>query len=243
MALGGKYRIKWIWVVTIALLAAIVVIVLLLLRDVDLTPQIKFAQDHATLAATIIALASLVTVTFATWMNWRATRRQATLEAWTKWSDDTADDRKLISKVLGVETLTPQQAETLVKGTQSPTPTASPTRLQKLFKRTAPSAEGNFTAEQQRALVHAAVAVLNGLERLAVGVELGVYRRAVLIDVGGTIIKRSYERFEPYIELRRTHPDPVRRQEKAYVALERLAHRIRYNEVDAERLKSLRRQP
>ncbi len=237
---GFLRKIKAVHVLSVLLAAAMAAIIALLLRDVDLSPHVAFAREHAALAGAVIALASLVTVTFATWMNWRATRRQATLEAWTKWSDDTVAERKLISKMLGPRELTSAQAQALAHGS-SELPTRPIRILGVIVRRgTAPPL---FTDTERANLVHAAVAVLNGLERLAVGVELGVYRRAVLVDAGGTIIKRTFERFEPYIVLRRTHPEPQRRQEKAYVALEKLAMQIRYKEVDAERLESLRRQP
>lgn len=211
----------WGLVATLAL-----VILVLLLRDVDLLPMADVLKEYAPVAAAAVALISLIVLMMTSWNTWTATRKQATLEAWSAWSDRTAADRKLLTDTLGAHALSTEQGAALAD------------RAKTLHDLRGEEVVG----DEREKIVHALAQVLNGLERLAVGVEVGIYRRRVLVHVGGTIIKRSYERFEPYIEHKRSLPDKSRRQERVYEALEGLARQIRFDEVDAQRIKSLGRQ-
>ena len=204
---------------------ALFVIVSLVLRDIDLDPAWSVVKQIAPVGAVVIALSSFIVLATSSWSNWKAARNQATLEAWTDWSDRCTDARRLLTITLGLKAISDEQAKSLAT-------TGAP--LNDLAGKPVPNAE-------KQAVMDAMMLLLNGLERLAVGVDLGVYKRDVLIAVGGTIIKRCYERFEPYVELRRTLPDRSTRQERAFIELERLVSQIKFSEVDSQRLKALER--
>lgn len=62
----------------------------------------------------------------------------------------------------------------------------------------------DFTAEETAAFRADIITTLNGLEHLATGVIVGVYDEDVLKRIGGSVIARTYLRFEPYIALVRS---------------------------------------
>ncbi|WP_285115124.1 DUF4760 domain-containing protein [Leifsonia sp. fls2-241-R2A-40a] len=197
---------------------------MLILKDFNLGPAWTWAATFAPVFAVVIALASFVLLSLTSWANWRSARRQATIEAWNDWSEGCTEARRRLSQTLGMRTISPDQARALA------------TQGETLFDR-----DGKpISHDDKQAVLNDVVEVLNGLERLAVGVRLGLYRREVLVLVGATIIKRTYERFEPYITFRRTSPDSDKRQERAFSQLDLLVGHIRQNEVDSQRLRSLR---
>lgn len=224
---GGEMKIrrsarKWIPWFLVGALA--LVVTTLLLKDFDLNPALKWAGGIAPIAAVVVALFSFLLLAITSWATWRAARHQATLEAWTAWSDDCIDARKHLSQTLGMKVISDEQAKALADDALV------------LHDK----AGAALSPDDRRLVIYNMIRVLNGLERLAVGVDLGIYKRDALVLVGGTIIKRSYERFEPYIRLRRTTSDANKRQEKAFDQLLALVSHIKYYEVDAERLKTLR---
>jgi hypothetical protein len=170
-----------------------------------------------------VATASLVVAAVTTWGGWRRSKRQATIEAWSAWSDACYSDRVLLSKALGPKTIESLQATSLTTiGTE-------------LVGRNGP-----MTAEEKQEVGHAISRVLNGLERLAVGVENGIYDVKPLRQIGGTIIVRTFERLEPYIIARRESADMEARQRRVFKSLGNLVDDIRRKDMDAERLTSLR---
>jgi hypothetical protein len=157
---------------------------------------------------------------------WRRQKRQPTIEAWTSWSDNTLDLRKLLTQHLGPNSISSTQARALVL-------------------KDAPllDKEGQALGQEIRADIGDSLAVLlNGLERLAVGVRVNVYDAPTLQDLGATIIVRTWERFEPYVQERRTTEDRRYRQERAFIALEAEVARIEKHRVlDRARVAALSR--
>lgn len=98
-----------------------------------------------------------------------------------------------------------------------------------------------LTTKQKRAVGTAMAQTLNGLERLAAGIDGGVYDLTTVRALGATIIVRTYERFERYIRLRRDAPDADRRQRQVWVNLSALVMELRRHGLDTERLEELRR--
>ena len=213
---------KWLpWAIAVL---ALVVVIILILKDMNVGPAWLWVATYAPVFAVMVALASFVLLALTSWANWRSTRRQATIEAWNAWSEGCTEARRRLSRTLGMRAISPEQARALASQGEA---------LLNL--------EGKpMTQDEKQAVLNDMVEVLNGLERLAVGVRLGLYRREVLVLVGATIIKRTYERFEPYIVFRRTSPDSDKRQERAFNQLDLLVGHIRSSEVDSQRLRSLR---
>lgn len=169
-----------------------------------------------------IATVSLFWAAFSTWQGWRRSKRQATIEAWAKWSDSTFEDRKLITKYLGVEAITEAQGKALVHKEEL---------------------SGNnrvLTTDERNDVANAVVRILNGLERLAVGAEQGVYDRSALEELGATTIIRLYKRFEEYVHARRTEGDRTLRQTRAFITLEKLSGVLQHKKYDLERIRALR---
>lgn len=63
--------------------------------------------------------------------------------------------------------------------------------------------------------------VLNAYERLAAGLNLGVYDLPTIARINGKVLVSNYERFRPYIEHRRKTSNP-----NAWIEFSRLAERI-----------------
>lgn len=223
-----RYRaLRWLrrWGAWLLFLAALAVISVLLLRDVDLGPAWDITKEAAPVAAAAVALLSLMVLALSSWANWRASRHQATLEAWNDWSERSRAARAELTQLIGNGRITAAQGHAIAHTGE-----------------VLVDANGNpLTMDQKQTVINSMTQVLNGLERIAAGVEVGIYRRDVLIIVGGTIIKRSYERFEPYIEVRRSMSERDKRQERAFAQLSALVSHVKGYEVDAERLAALRR--
>lgn len=221
----------WKWVLRavpwVLLALTSVWLLVLLLRDVEILPFLDSARDNVIF---ITALAGIASVSFAGW-SFARTRRSvqeaASLDAWNLWSDSTRKERILISRTLGMQTVREDQAEALTTPGQA---VLNKDRVQLQYK-------------EKENLLDAVVVVLNGLERIAVGIKFGIYRRDVVAQIGGTIIVRTWERFQPYVERQRNLADLTRRQENAWIQLEELALHIRKKKAtDAARLEALRRQ-
>lgn len=177
----------------------------------------------APVLATGVATGSLVVAAVTTWGGWRRNKRQATIEAWNAWSDACYSDRVLLSKELGPKTISSAQATSLT-----------------MVGAVLEGRNGPLTLEAKQEVGHSISRVLNGLERLAVGVENGIYDVKPLREIGGTIIVRTFERFEPYIIARRESSDIEARQSRVFKSLGRLVGDIRRKDMDADRLRSLR---
>lgn len=94
---------------------------------------------------------------------------------------------------------------------------------------------------RRQAAVNDLVLILNGLERIANGVHLGVYDIKAIRALGGTIVVREFERGEAYVTGRREATDEQRRQARAFVALQALVEELRSSSLDEERSKLDRR--
>jgi hypothetical protein len=119
------------------------------------------------LPATIAAVAggALVVTALSAYRTAARTKRKDTLEAWIKWSDDTRGARRDVTRVLGAGKVTLDQAEALIGGPGGELRDKHGTLLEE---------------SERRKLSDQAQDILNGLERLAVGVQLGIYDVAVL---------------------------------------------------------------
>ncbi|KAF0957319.1 DUF4760 domain-containing protein [Rhodococcus sp. T7] len=168
--------------------------------------------------AAVVALSSLVATAVAAYNAFARSRRKDTLAAFSLWSDKHYPVRVALSKQLGSHRISREQALALV--------TAAPLN----DKNGAPlSQEDKQQAREQ------ICEVLNGLERLATGVNLGIYDERVLRKIGGTIIVRTYERFEPYIRARHSEAAAEGQQSKAYEQLAILVKILDMPRLDATR--------
>lgn len=181
--------------------------------------------------AVIIALSSLVITTVGLLGNWNRQKRQATLEAWISWSDKSVPLRQAVTKHVGEKTWSSSQGLALASKKKIPKCAALP------------------GSEDYAELGNAVVGILNGLERLAVGVSLGLYDIQMLRSLGGTVIVRNYERFESYIEGRQSKQVGDHQQSRAYTTLPLLVAELQRRsnraegkklDVDVSRLRRLR---
>lgn len=182
--------------------------------------------DAIPAVAAIAATSSLLVATVGAVATWNRQGRQATLQAWTAWSDDTVEARKTLSRSLGEEVLTREQGRALAD------------------KQQIPGFEPVPGSTEYRDLGNAVVEILNGLERIASGVLHGVYDARMLKSLGGTTIVRSYQRLLPYVVGRRETTQERHRQILAYTSLEELVKdwERQESELDFLRLKRLRRE-
>lgn len=210
------------------LIASICVVILMFvwLQGLDWPQVLESARLNVILITGLVAIFSLIVATISFVMTRATARKQSTLAAWTTWNDGTTQQRRLITRYLGMNTMTHEQGQALAL------------KDRKIYDQ-----EGTaLSDDEQLNLLHAVVDVLNGLERLATGVTYGIYDRKIIRAVGGTIVKRTYERCLPYIVARRNDGDQRRQQKRAYIELENLAEGFSGKKVDAGRLKALRRQ-
>lgn len=170
-----------------------------------------------------VATLSLLWAAFSTRQGWRRSKRQATIEAWAKWSEATSKDRILVTKHLGAEAISQDQGKALA------------------HKGTLVGINGEVSSEDRNALANAVVRILNGLERLSVGVEQGVYDGTTVEELGATTIIRQYERFEEYIHARRNEGKQKLRQSRVFVELEALSNSMQGRKHDRERIKALKK--
>jgi hypothetical protein len=213
------------WVLAASLLIAALVLANQIQIGAPSTTLQGALVKFAPVAAVIVALGSLIVTAVSTTLAWRRQKRQATIEAWTAWSDKTVEARKCLTKHLGPEKISGTQARALVDRDIALT-----------------DKDGKTVSEDEVADIgNSMVLVLNGLERLATGARLGVYDGATLRTLGATIIVRTRERFGPYIERRRTTDDEDLRQKRAYIALDRQVRELKRHELDRDRLKHFSR--
>jgi hypothetical protein len=186
--------------------------------------------DRAPVVAATVALLSLAVAAASAVATWRRQKREATLKVWAEWSIDSVEARRELSALFGKNNITRDQARSLMVG--------SPPLM---------DINGNQLDDvRRREVLHSIVGILNGLERLAVGANLGAFDSATLKALGGTIIVRTFNRLQPYIEERRTTEHEHLRQRTAFVDLQWLVAEIesrnllaRKREVDQERLRRL----
>jgi len=176
----------------------------------------------APVAGAVIALISLVATATSLIGNWSRQRREATIKAWNEWSDHNRESRRTITDCFGKPAMSVEQGTSLV--------------------------EDEILSDELVRGRRALVDTLNGLERLAVGVEMGVYDLPTLKRLGGTIIVRQYQRAEAYITARRNASDPLGRQATVYESLEYVCGLLRRGslldetrKIDEKRLAYLRR--
>ena len=165
------------------------------------TPDQAVKSSLPVLAA-LVAVVSLTSSAINSAANHRRQLREATLKAYSDWSDSTLDQRVSLRESLGEKALSQSIAAELAGD---------------------PNASQELTDEVRTTVRKEIVEVLNGLERVAVGVELGVYDLVTLRSLAGTIIVRYWERFEPYVSAKRGLSNPALRQKAIYLALESLA--------------------
>lgn len=174
----------------------------------------------------LVAAGSLALTASNNSQNWNRQMRLATLQAWTEWSKSTRISRLKIAKLLGTTPLTAEQAKAISK------------------REPFVSDKGPVTAEESDAIYRAALEVLNGLERLAVGVEQQFYDAQTVRDLGATIIVRQHQMFEQYIVHKRENAGLDHKQMRAYISLSDLVNDFKRHDLDQERLWNLsRRRP
>lgn len=187
------------------------------------SPQGPLTPSLTTIAA-LLALGSLVVSAAVGYANWSRSKKQATLTAWAEWFDSSFRDRRAFTAVFGqTGGLTKEQGEALVDA-------------QPLIVGTT-----TYPPEEVKKLRRRVQKVLRGLERLAIGVEHQVYDADLIMEVGGTLVVGTFQRYKAYVKYLQTHPVPTRQHARAYVALEGLVadveaadHRRKY--YDAARV-------
>jgi hypothetical protein len=155
-----------------------------------------------------IAFAGVIIAIIVYLGNMRIARRRATIDAWQKWSDDTALPRARLSDQFHGRRLTRSQATELL------TPIGN-----SKWRKHRDSIDDERRATLQRDLAY----TLNGLERLATGVHLRVFERRLLLRLAGTTIQSSLIRFEEYISAVRRGVGDRPKQLQAFSELEKLA--------------------
>ena len=160
--------------------------------------------------AAVAAVLSLASTALAAYNAFARTRRKDTLDAFSAWSDKHYDARVSLSKRLGSPVISQEQAAALV---------GAGTLLDR---------EGEPIAQLEKQSIREDLcAILNGLERLAVGVNLSIYDERVLRKIGGTIVVRTHTQFGRYIEERH------KEQPKAYEQLAILVQILDMTRLDA----------
>lgn len=200
-------------------------VLLVAANQIEIGAPSKPVQDQlvrlAPAAGAVVALGSLLVTAVSAMAVWRRQKRQATVEAWTNWSDNTVDARRCLSSHLGSGKISTDQARALADD-----------------DRPLVDKNGNpLDADARMEVLENLVTVLNGLERMAAGAELGVYDSRMLRKLGATIIVRTHLRFQPYIDRRRSTEDLDRRQRRAYVAFDRQVTELKRYDLDRERLR------
>lgn len=207
------------WLCAVLLVALFVTA---LFVDIDIpslgTIQLQSGAQLATMVAATVAVLSLVSTAVSTGISTRRQRRQATIEAWARWSDATVDHRRNVQRILGNDPFTGAQARALIDREGAPLLGRDRTEV---------------PATDVAVVKHAISQILNGLERIATGVEVGVYDEMTLRILGGSIIVGHFRRAQTYIEERRATSNISRRQVNAFRALENLCQRM--GNVDQDR--------
>lgn len=252
-----RFRPWGLWSLGKKVLAGVLVLAVIVFGAAVLARVQREATFTAVAAG--IAVGALFVTAYSAYSAAVRVKKKDTLEAWNKWSDDHREARRRLTRELGEGEITEEQARILADDTPKP-PAVKPSRRyrnQAASTQSVPQLKNRrgeaMPDEVVRRLQNDVDDVLNGLERLAVGVELGIFDEAVLRLLGGTIIARTYERFEPYIDAVRESSSTKKRQSRAWSELSVLYHMIeeprriaswRSNRksIDNARLKALRRQ-
>jgi hypothetical protein len=221
-----RTRSKWVALTSVVLTAVVVVG---LVETFSTRSRTAGVEKAAPIGAALIALASLLVAAINVATAASRGRKQATVDVWTKWSDSTVEARKALTRLLGQQALTAAQAQGFVER-----------------QGVVPGANGQpLTSEQRAEAANAMIEVLNGLERVSVGVEMGVYDLATLRALGGTIVVREYTRFSAYIVARQTAQLPAG-QARVFIALANVSDLLerrsivdKKQEIDRRRIKRL----
>lgn len=166
------------------------------------------SKDWLTLSvsalALVVSVTSVVVGVVIAVSDRRAKRREATLRAWLEWRDESMGSRRLLARCFA-DNITAAQAEALRR---------------KLPNEGLPDPASKDRAELARAFPES----LNGLERIGVGVQLGLFDADALATMGQLIILRHHERCLEYVKYVRAVPgnsevysgmtDLVRRMER-----------------------------
>jgi hypothetical protein len=229
------WRLRWQSAVVVGVPVALGLLATALAVVVQDESLAATAKAAAPVAAVVVALISVVVAASGVIANYRRSRREATIKAWTDWSDATIEDRRTMTRYFGLGALNRETGFDIVKmGPQGLHGRAPETLRPDELK----------NAKERATATGAMVRVLNGLERLAVGVEVGVYDFATLNRLGGTIVVRHFERSQTYIEARRTAEDDQLRQANAFTSLQYVAGLLDHQHqraIDKARLAALRR--
>ena len=161
-----------------------------------------------------VSAAAFVSTGMSSLFSYRRSRREATLDAWIKWSDENHKARVQLTADLGPRQIT-KQAQSLVDA-----------HTQLLNQKE--------VSEDLRKIIANMTSVLNGLERLAAGVLLDVYDLRMLRNLGGTTVVRTVDRFQPYIVRRINNSNLDGRQARAFANLLIVADLLRRRDVLAQ---------
>lgn len=145
----------------------------------------KELRTAAPAVSSVIAALSLVLTGFAVSSAATRQRRERTIDAWHSWQEDRAKDRRLLEKCLGADAISEAQVAEL---RQRPIVTFS------AYGGVALDPKG--TIELRDGLVR----ILNGLERLAVGCELGIYDTKTLGLLSNRIVTKTVGRYDKYLD-------------------------------------------
>ena len=173
-------------------------------------------SSAAPIAAASVATISLVLTAFSTMSGWARTKRAATIEAYHRWNSDTIEYRKTVFRLIGDQALSPDQGRALVD------------------RRPLPDIVLANGQQDQDLLAECIRSTLNGLERIAVGCDMGVFDPTTLRRLGGTTVARCFVRWEEYVKHRRTAQNGEEKFKNAFVELEDLVHRFQSHAAKAE---------
>lgn len=221
-----RYPIRWVIGLSVIIAVLLITLITIGINSAGgftgmlaaLNPVAPTLAAGAAIISVLIAALALVVTAYSNYQGWQRQKRQATIEAWTSWSSTTREARLRILGLIGIKSITSEQAQSILK--------------REPFQ----SHAGPVTAKQSEQLYRDTVEVLNGLERLAVGIEDDAYDSKTVRNMGATIVVRLHGTFAQYIKLRQTMSDDERKQQRAYIALGRLALEFRGHELDLERV-------
>lgn len=205
--MGDKIKVALPWVLFGGAVA--VCLYLGLFRDADWPTIVADWRQNVVFASALVGALSLALAVFVFLRGRVVSRRAATLDAWKSWSS-LRQERMLINAHVPQGEITEEQAQALA------TPGLT-------FR----DRHGcDLTYEQKTALLDAVLAVLNGLEHLAVGVRYKIYHRDVIVMQGGTNTLIMRNRFRPYIEYTRRGSTLKTSQKRAWTQLDKLCDYI-----------------
>ena len=201
--------VRWVpWVLTIGLASLLVCLIAV---DLDWSAILGGARENIVFATALIATVSLA---FAAWsFGWSKLieRREATLRAWKEFSAGLSQSRIPINRHIPKDRIAPEQASAL-----------STSGLVLVDRHGV-----QLTPEQKAEVLDSVLRVLNGLEHLAVGVHYSLYRKRILVSIGGTTILACWNRFEPFVRTQRRDVVAKASQRYAWAHLEILKDDIR----------------